>query len=172
MMDLKRYDFEGCGGFESADGEYVRYLDVKELQSITVKLAERDAVLSNIRTLAFDEGAILYSDAPGFIADIRDLLSASAEPVYWNKDSPGNATDVPNVEPRQLDNLRHIRLHHWKVAESHRRMANDISGRYVGNADDAKAIDFHRELSTYHRTIVHSLNDFFPAGDTADKDEV
>lgn len=144
------------------------YRRESELQAM---LTERDALLSNIRALAFDNGAIVYSDAPGFIADIRDLLSAKpAKPVYWNKDSPGNATDVPTVEPRQLENLRHIRLHHWRLCEKHRRAGNDIAGRYTGNEDDSTALDFHRSLSEYHRKIVYALNDFFPAGDTADKD--
>lgn len=117
------------------------------------------------------EGELIYEESlQRWLADMLAKEEKASGKPYWHRDSPGNATDVPTVEPRQLDNLRHIRLHHWKLAEAHGLTADDITSRSVRSVEDTSRINYCRELSSYHRAIAHSLNDFFPAGDTADKD--
>lgn len=71
------------------------------------------------------------------------------------------------VDEKQLELLRKIRLYHWNEALIEQTVAFSFSRR--SNLDEAKAGQA-RVLSAAHFRHVQALNEFFPIGDTAERD--
>lgn len=60
--------------------------------------------------------------------------------------------------------LRELRLWHWKEAKNARNAADD------GRTSKHSKLD-HQKAHTHHMRAVQALNDCFPVGDYADRDE-
>lgn len=66
-----------------------------------------------------------------------------------------------------METLRDIRLFHWREAMRMRRRAKGYTAK--GNNAVAKALN---KQANKHTRYVQVLNDHFPIGDTAERDDV
>ena len=71
--------------------------------------------------------------------------------------------EVPTMQPYIVEGLRALRLHHWQAVLNLRSYAADADMRKSDSKHYNKRADFHL-------TQVQLLNDFFPIGDTAERD--
>lgn len=71
--------------------------------------------------------------------------------------------EVPTMQPYIVEGLRNLRLYHWQAVLRLRRYAKDCEAR----RSDA---DHYNKRAVFHLTQVQLLNDFFPIGDTAERD--
>lgn len=81
-------------------------------------------------------------------------------------------TQIFELTDFQLKLLRELRLHHWKESVKLRQWANrhmETSPQYMSKEIQRKA-DLFNAHSNFHICQVQLLNDFFPIGDTAERD--
>lgn len=71
--------------------------------------------------------------------------------------------EVPTMQPYIVAGLRALRLYHWQAVLNLRSYAADADMRKSDSKHYNKRADFHL-------TQVQLLNDFFPIGDTAERD--
>jgi len=71
---------------------------------------------------------------------------------------------VTDKEKAMLEGLRKLRLHHWQTALKLRAYGQTPGMR----KSDTKHYD---KKADFHLTQVQLLNNFFPIGDTAEKDD-
>lgn len=84
--------------------------------------------------------------------------------------------EVPTMQPYVIEGLRALRLHHWQgVLEFSKRIAH-YEARIPGLVD-ARQLERAREglahckkVHSFQMKQVQFLNDFFPIGDTAERD--
>lgn len=80
---------------------------------------------------------------------------------------PGDIMEGVAIHPETLVELRALRLWHWKECLANREIAQDARG--AGSAFARDSAEFSRRAN-FHLKAVQTLNDFFPAGDTAEGD--
>lgn len=74
------------------------------------------------------------------------------------------------IQVQLLDGLRLLRLDHWLRTLELRKCADDIRRSSVAK-ENANHIKYYDKRANYHLSQVQLLNEFFPIGDTAEKDE-
>ena len=74
--------------------------------------------------------------------------------------------NAPDLNTRNLRHLRELRLWHWQMVLRYRgyerRAETQRSPQWVINS--------HSKIANFHLGAVQALNDLFPIGDTAEKD--
>jgi hypothetical protein len=87
--------------------------------------------------------------------------------------------EVPTMQPYIVEGLRALRLHHWKgvlefskrIAHYEARLAKCIPGFLtVHQLRLNEALEHSRRVHSFQMKQVQLLNDFFPIGDTAERD--
>jgi len=72
-----------------------------------------------------------------------------------------------------LIHLRELRLWHWKLGLKHRQLQYDLETLQAENKKSSSlkgCITTYSDATNDHFTAVQTLNEFFPIGDTAERD--
>lgn len=94
-----------------------------------------------------------------------DGMYAPVAVEFINKwgDEDCTTEEVPTMQPYIVEGLRALRLYHWQAVLRLRS--------YAADADMRKSDSEHyNKRANFHLTQVQLLNDFFPIGDTAERD--
>ena len=108
------------------------------------------------------------------IRPFRDALIFKAtdpkdETSYWHHEQAA-LTDIERAvsfdlarAPALLEGLRDLRLYHWQAVLRLRVYAADVDMRKSDS-------EHYNKRANFHLSQVQLLNDFFPIGDTAERD--
>lgn len=72
-----------------------------------------------------------------------------------------------------LTRLRELRLWHWKLGLKHRQLQYDLEALQATRKKSSSLQDCvktYKDACNVHFTAVQTLNEFFPIGDTAERD--
>lgn len=72
-----------------------------------------------------------------------------------------------------IERLRELRLWHWKLGLKHRQLQYDLEaqqGTRKKSSSLKDCIKTYSDAANVHFTAVQTLNEFFPIGDTAERD--
>lgn len=72
-----------------------------------------------------------------------------------------------------IERLRELRLWHWKQGLKHRQLQYSAEKALMKNTKSESIklyVDSYKSEANVHFTAVQTLNEFFPIGDTAERD--
>jgi hypothetical protein len=80
-----------------------------------------------------------------------------------------------NISSTLLDGLRKLRLWHWQGVMHHRAREKQYhtyarEGAPKLRERNVRSAEYHYNAANFHTKQVQMLNEFFPIGDTAEKD--
>lgn len=96
-------------------------------------------------------------------------INAAVE--FCNRWAHDNCT-TQVVEDVDLESVRQLRLYHWHLALRHRAAQQELEALATRRKSGSlkNCIKTYKDTADLHLTAVQTLNQFFPIGDTAEKD--